>query len=77
MDTLHTRSIAAMPRLANGPQFDLDQLIGRQLDALVGVTETGSDDFIEMLFIHLAGDERKRRLTRGYAFRLFHQELIT
>ncbi|MFO1046142.1 MAG: hypothetical protein U0941_30560, partial [Planctomycetaceae bacterium] len=52
----------AMPRLANGPEFHLDQLNGRQLESLIGATEADSDELIEMLFIHLTGDENWHRV---------------
>lgn len=51
-----------MPRLANGPEFDLNRLKNRQLDALIGATESDNDELIEMLFIHLAGDENWHRV---------------
>ena len=51
-----------MPRLANGPEFALHQLIGRRIDALLGATEAESDELIEMLFIHLVGDENWHRV---------------
>jgi len=51
-----------MPRLANGPEFALDQLVGRHVDALIGATETDRDDLIEMLFIRLAGDQDWHRV---------------
>jgi hypothetical protein len=55
-------ALAAMPRLANGPEFELDQLKNRQVHALIGATEADSDELIDMLFIHLAGDENWHRV---------------
>lgn len=51
-----------MPRLANGPKFDFDQLTGRHVDALIGATKDDRDDLIEMLFIHLTGDQDWHRV---------------
>ena len=51
-----------MPRLANGPNFDLDQLAGCHLRELLGATESDDGERIEMLFLRVDGDPEWHRM---------------
>lgn len=52
-----------MSRLANGPSFELDQLVGRHVRELLGATESDSDELIEVLFLRFSdGDPEWHRL---------------
>jgi hypothetical protein len=51
-----------MPRLANAPAFELEELVGRTLLEICGCADGEDDAAIEMLFIRIAGDDLWHRL---------------
>ncbi len=51
-----------MPRLANGPSFRLESLVGKHVAEIVSATDSTSDDVIEMLFLRVTEDSDWHRL---------------
>jgi hypothetical protein len=51
-----------MPRLANAPVFELDELVGRTLLEIAGCADGEDDVAIQMLFIRIAEDDLWHRL---------------
>ena len=51
-----------MSRLQNAPAFELQSLEGNYIDEIFAASDSGSNRFIEMLFLNLVGEDKWHRI---------------